>query len=214
MAVPAGDQWCLDHLRSRAARTSQLTDTLDDEPWLPDAAAAALAERTVSRMDLERALAQLPEGCRAAFVLHDVEGLEHGEVADVLGIAEGTSKSQVHKARMRLRELLAGTSDVIWLASSYPKRFRRWWTARLGPIRRAELEVHLDQCDDCRAPAARPAAHPATPPHRSIARAPPDRVWLQIAGRLRQEGRLRPPAAPGAPRRRALRRCWRSPRRS
>jgi RNA polymerase sigma-70 factor (ECF subfamily) len=60
----------------------------------------------VTRIDLERALARLPEGCRAAFVLHDVEGLEHREVADVLGIAEGTSKSQVHKARLRLRALL------------------------------------------------------------------------------------------------------------
>ena len=57
-------------------------------------------------IDLERALAELPEGCRAAFVLHDVEGLEHKEVSDVLGIAEGTSKSQVHKARLRLRGLL------------------------------------------------------------------------------------------------------------
>jgi RNA polymerase sigma-70 factor (ECF subfamily) len=59
-------------------------------------------------LDLERALAQLPEGCRAAFLLHDVEGLEHREVGEVLGIAEGTSKSQVHKARLRLRSLLAG----------------------------------------------------------------------------------------------------------
>ena len=97
---------CLDHLRSRAARTGQLTDALDDEPGLADAGSRRLAEQTVTRMDLERALTQLPEGCRAAFVLHDVEGLEHREVADALGIAEGTSKSQVHKARLRLRARL------------------------------------------------------------------------------------------------------------
>lgn len=98
---------CLDHLRSRAGRSSQVTDSLDDEP-LADATSRGLADRAVTRMDLERALAQLPEGCRAAFVLHDVQGLEHREVAEILGIAEGTSKSQVHKARLRLRALLAG----------------------------------------------------------------------------------------------------------
>ena len=97
---------CLDHLRSRAARTNQLTDALDDEHGLSDVSSRGLADRTLARMDLERALAQLPDGCRAAFVLHDVEGLEHREVAEALGIAEGTSKSQVHKARLRLRGLL------------------------------------------------------------------------------------------------------------
>jgi RNA polymerase sigma-70 factor (ECF subfamily) len=95
---------CLDHLRSRAARMNQVTDTLDDEPG--QAAGRSLAEQTVTKMDLERALARLPEGCRAAFVLHDVQGLEHREVAEVLGVAEGTSKSQLHKARQRLRALL------------------------------------------------------------------------------------------------------------
>jgi RNA polymerase sigma-70 factor, ECF subfamily len=95
---------CLDHLRSRAARMNQVTDALDDEPG--QAAGRSLAEQTVTKMDLERALARLPEGCRAAFVLHDVQGLEHREVAEVLGVAEGTSKSQVHKARQRLRALL------------------------------------------------------------------------------------------------------------
>jgi RNA polymerase sigma-70 factor (ECF subfamily) len=99
---------CLDHLRSRAARTNQVTGALDDEIGLQDAGSRGLAERTVTKMDIERALQLLPEGCRAAFVLHDVEGLEHREVADVLGIAEGTSKSQVHKARLRLRALLGG----------------------------------------------------------------------------------------------------------
>ena len=97
---------CLDHLRSRATRSGQLTDALDDEYGLDDSGSRHLAERTVAKMDLERAMAQLPEGCRTAFVLHDVEGLEHREIADILGIAEGTSKSQVHKARMRLRSML------------------------------------------------------------------------------------------------------------
>lgn len=96
----------LDHVRSRAARSGQLTDGLDDATLLADAGGHRLADRAIDRIDLERALAELPEGCRAAFVLHDVEGLEHREVSEVLGIAEGTSKSQVHKARLRLRGLL------------------------------------------------------------------------------------------------------------
>ena len=100
---------CLDYLRSRAARSNQLTDAIDDELPLADVGSRSIADRTVSKMDLERAVAQLPEGARAAFVLHDVQGLEHREVAEALGIAEGTSKSQVHKARLRLRALLSGT---------------------------------------------------------------------------------------------------------
>jgi RNA polymerase sigma-70 factor, ECF subfamily len=96
----------LDHVRSRAARAGQITDGLEDATVIADAGEHRLGDRAIGRIDLERALAQLPEGCRAAFVLHDVEGLEHREVADVLGIAEGTSKSQVHKARLRLRALL------------------------------------------------------------------------------------------------------------
>jgi RNA polymerase sigma-70 factor (ECF subfamily) len=98
----------LDYVRSRAARTGQLTDGLDDASVLADAGGHRLADRAIARIDLERAMAELPAGCRAAFVLHDVEGLEHKEIAEVLGIAEGTSKSQVHKARLRLRGLLRG----------------------------------------------------------------------------------------------------------
>ncbi len=101
---------CLDYLRSRAARTNQVTDALEDDAGPFEAGAQTLADQTVAKMDLERALARLPEGCRAAFVLHDVQGLEHKEVAQALGIAEGTSKSQVHKARLRLRTLLAAST--------------------------------------------------------------------------------------------------------
>jgi len=100
---------CLDYLRSRGARAGQVTDALDEDLAIDSAGSRGLAEQTVTKMDLERALARLPDGCRAAFVLHDVEGLEHREVAEVLGIAEGTSKSQVHKARLKLRRMLAGS---------------------------------------------------------------------------------------------------------
>jgi RNA polymerase sigma-70 factor (ECF subfamily) len=95
---------CLDRLRSRAARESQATDSLDEPArlWQPP----AKAETPVERMDLKSAIARLPEGGRAVFVLHDVEGLEHREIAKLLGISEGTSKSQLHKARLRLRQLL------------------------------------------------------------------------------------------------------------
>lgn len=96
----------LDYVRSRAARTGQMTDGLDDATLLADGRGHRLAQQAIDRIDLERALGELPEGCRAAFLLHDVEGLEHKEVSEVLGIAEGTSKSQVHKARLRLRGLL------------------------------------------------------------------------------------------------------------
>jgi RNA polymerase sigma-70 factor (ECF subfamily) len=60
----------------------------------------------VDRIALDKAVNQLPPGYRAVFVLHDVEGHEHEEVARLLGCSVGTSKSQLHKARMKLRNLL------------------------------------------------------------------------------------------------------------
>jgi RNA polymerase sigma-70 factor (ECF subfamily) len=58
------------------------------------------------RMDLERAIAGLPEGARVVFVLHDVEGYEHREIGRMTGIAEGTSKAQLFRARRLLRKAL------------------------------------------------------------------------------------------------------------
>ena len=60
----------------------------------------------VDRIALDRAITELPPGYRAVFVLHDVEGYEHEEIARQLGCTIGTSKSQLHKARMKLRTLL------------------------------------------------------------------------------------------------------------
>jgi RNA polymerase sigma-70 factor (ECF subfamily) len=60
----------------------------------------------VDRLSLEAALTLLPPGYRWAFVLHDIEGYSHEEVSGILGCSAGTSKSQLHKARMKLRRLL------------------------------------------------------------------------------------------------------------
>jgi RNA polymerase sigma-70 factor (ECF subfamily) len=61
---------------------------------------------SIDRMHLERAIARLPPGYKQAFVLHDVHGYEHNEIAAMMGYSIGNSKSQLHKARTRLRELL------------------------------------------------------------------------------------------------------------
>jgi RNA polymerase sigma-70 factor (ECF subfamily) len=61
---------------------------------------------SVDRIDLERALEQLPPGYKAVFILHDVQGYEHKQIADIRGCSLGNSKSQLHKARARMRDLL------------------------------------------------------------------------------------------------------------
>lgn len=74
---------------------------LDDEA-LPAPGASA----PIDRMDLERAVSELPDGYRAALLLHDVEGFTHEEIAAALGVDEGTSKSQLFRARRSLRLML------------------------------------------------------------------------------------------------------------
>lgn len=98
---------CLDHPKSRQTRTSNATTQLDDE-IVPGRTRAT--DGCIKRLDLERAIARLPEGARAAFLLHDVEGFQHQEIAAILCISEGTSKSQVHKARLKMRALLTAAS--------------------------------------------------------------------------------------------------------
>jgi RNA polymerase sigma-70 factor (ECF subfamily) len=70
----------------------------------------------IDRVNLDRAIGELPPGYRKAFMLHDVEGYEHQEIAEILGCSVGNSKSQLHKARMRLRDLLAAPDDALQAA--------------------------------------------------------------------------------------------------
>ncbi len=76
--------------------------TVRKEPGAPDQRLAG----SIDRLRLQRAVDELPPGYRTIFVLHDVEGYEHNEIAEMIGCSIGNSKSQLHKARLKLRELL------------------------------------------------------------------------------------------------------------
>jgi RNA polymerase sigma-70 factor (ECF subfamily) len=76
--------------------------TVKKEPGAPDDRLTG----AIDRLRLQRAVDELPPGYRTIFVLHDVEGYEHNEIAEMVGCSIGNSKSQLHKARLKLRELL------------------------------------------------------------------------------------------------------------
>jgi RNA polymerase sigma-70 factor (ECF subfamily) len=85
--------------RRRTARVLPMEDT-------SRLAGAARSSDVEWRMDMETAIASLPKGARMAFVLHDVEGYQHQEIAEQLSVTVGTVKAQLHRARRLLRERL------------------------------------------------------------------------------------------------------------
>jgi RNA polymerase sigma-70 factor (ECF subfamily) len=91
-------------LARRQTISVERTRFLDSEDALEGVPAKGSHEATA--LDFEEALAQLPEGARQVFLLHDVSGYKHEEIAKLLGIVPGTSKSQLHHARMALRKYL------------------------------------------------------------------------------------------------------------
>jgi RNA polymerase sigma-70 factor (ECF subfamily) len=96
-------------LRKKGLPVVPLDDTPETEEEAPKkelGAPDAVLAGSIDRLQLERAVAALPPGYRMIFVLHDVEGYEHNEIAGIVGCSIGNSKSQLHKARMKLRELL------------------------------------------------------------------------------------------------------------
>jgi len=100
------------HFRKNSVRRERMTE--DGQSPEPVAQAGEVSSQTlaVDRIALDRAIAQLPPGYRTAFILHDVEGYEHSEIARICGSAVGTSKSQLHKARKKLHELLKGNKET------------------------------------------------------------------------------------------------------
>lgn len=94
------------HFRKRSVKLERTTEDGETPVQVVRGTENPNAMPVLDRIALDRALAQLPPGYRTVFVLHDIEGHEHEEIARMLGVAVGTSKSQLHKARLKLRKLL------------------------------------------------------------------------------------------------------------
>lgn len=103
------------HLRKKGLNLISLDEALDPSPeYGPMRSFGAPDLRltgSIDRMTLEKAVEDLPAGYRLIFVLHDIEGYEHNEIATLLDCSIGNSKSQLHKARMKLREALRAPAD-------------------------------------------------------------------------------------------------------
>jgi len=96
-------------LRKKSLPVVPLEETLESEEGPPKKELGAqdpVLSGSIDRLRLQRAVEALPPGYRRIFVLHDVEGYEHNEIAAMVGCSIGNSKSQLHKARMKLRESL------------------------------------------------------------------------------------------------------------
>jgi RNA polymerase sigma-70 factor (ECF subfamily) len=96
----------LNERRTTGRRERRVMPSEDPDMAVGAQRAAPLLDRDASSIDLERAIAELPAGAREVFVLFDIEGYGHAEIAELTGIAEGTSKAQLFRARRLLREKL------------------------------------------------------------------------------------------------------------
>ncbi|MGI8470354.1 MAG: RNA polymerase sigma factor [Pyrinomonadaceae bacterium] len=106
------------HFRKRTVKFEKTTEEGETPVQIVAGTENQAKMPIVDKIALDKAIAQLPNGYRNVFVLHDVEGYEHEEVARILGCSVGTSKSQLHKARLKMRKLLGKKA---------PPRLARSW---------------------------------------------------------------------------------------
>jgi len=96
------------HFRRRIVKSEKTTEDGSTPVRIVSGTENPSRMALIDRIALNQAIAQLPPGYRMVFILHDLEGYEHDQIGKMLGCAVGTSKSQLHKARQRLRQLLIG----------------------------------------------------------------------------------------------------------
>ena len=118
------------HFRRRVVKTEKTTEDGSTPIRIVSGTENPSRMALIDRIALNQAIGQLPPGYRMVFILHDLEGFDHDEIGKILGCAVGTSKSQLHKARQRLRKLLT----------------RRRTTPQKRNKARAQLTPALDVC--------------------------------------------------------------------
>jgi RNA polymerase sigma-70 factor, ECF subfamily len=127
------------HFRKKALRQISL-----DEPYSQDAKTVRREYGSrddrlvgcVDRIALARAITELPAGYRTIFLLHEVEGYEHQEIADLLNCSVGNSKSQLHKAKLRIREVLVRTQQSVAMGKAGAQAHRSVRRGSPGAVRR------------------------------------------------------------------------------
>ncbi len=94
------------HFRRRSFKNERTTE--DGEMPEPVVAQSESSKKSplLDRIDIDNAVEQLPAGYKIIFILHDIEGFDHEEISRKIGVSVGTSKSQLHKARLKMRKLL------------------------------------------------------------------------------------------------------------
>ncbi len=172
--------------------------THDDGPGRSFGAPDLALSGSIDRLTLERAVGDLPAGYRLIFLLHDVEGYEHNEIATMLECSIGTSKSQLHKARLKLRDVLPHFSSAGRTAMTGDREnmscqeFQEQLADLIGSGEDASAHPHLQTCETCRALLAElqtiAGRRQAAPPHRAARRGPmgPHRACYQKGRRRRQ----------------------------
>lgn len=138
------------HFRKKSLRQVSLDEPVGGEDQTPSRirefpSADVRLAGCVDRVALDRALDELPNGSREIFVLHEVEGFQHHEIAKFLGCSVGNSKSQLHKARQRIRELLARPANGIRKGRLVRLRTKSKTAIGRSPMRVPALEAALAQ---------------------------------------------------------------------
>jgi RNA polymerase sigma-70 factor, ECF subfamily len=129
------------HFRKNRSRKEQLTEDGELPEHVLKGQKVLTSFPILDRLVLDEAIVKLAPGYRAVFILHDVEGLQHLEIANILGCSVGTSKSQLHKARMKLRRLLRQPTRPSQTATTNPNP---------GGLSPSHLKLQQRNCWECR----------------------------------------------------------------
>jgi hypothetical protein len=152
----------------------------------------------IDRMALERAIDDLPTGYRLIFVLHDIEGYEHNEIASMLDCSIGNSKSQLHKARLKLRDALRSSSPAGGAAMTEDANnltcaeFQAQLPELIGSGDRIAEHPHLQELRALPRPARRPGDHRRGCPSVFPIVEPPDELWEQIESAIKKRRKALP----------------------
>ena len=148
----------------------------------------------IDRLALERAVADLPAGYRLIFILHDVEGFEHNEIASMLDCSIGNSKSQLHKARLKLRDALRArirAGGAAMTDDPQQNELRRVPGPVAGADRLRETispaHPHMQSCELCRALLADLETIAEAARQLFPAVEPPDELWEHIESAIKSE---------------------------